>query len=105
MPIVEFMGKRFQTDEAGFLENYENWCDEWVEWIKQQEGIVEITEEHRSVMNFIREYYERNGIAPMIRVLSKKTGLPKERFWELWRSGPGDGACKMAGLAKPAGCV
>jgi dissimilatory sulfite reductase related protein len=105
MPVVEFKGKRFMTDESGFLQNYENWSDEWVEYIKQSEGIQEITEEHWSVMNVIREYYERNGIAPMIRVLSKRTGCTKERFWELWPSGPGDGACKMAGLAKPAGCV
>ena len=56
-------------------------------------------------MEIIREYYERNGIAPMIRVLSKQTDFTKEYFWELWPSGPGDGACRMAGLSKPAGCV
>jgi tRNA 2-thiouridine synthesizing protein E len=31
MPTVEFMGKEFTVDEDGFIDSYENWCDEWVQ--------------------------------------------------------------------------
>ena len=39
MPTVEFMGKEFTVDEDGFIDSYENWCDEWVQWVKKEEGI------------------------------------------------------------------
>ncbi|MCK5071467.1 MAG: TusE/DsrC/DsvC family sulfur relay protein, partial [Desulfocapsa sp.] len=41
----------------------------------------------------------------MVRILSKTTGFPLKRIYELFPSGPGKGACKMAGLPKPTGCV
>jgi TusE/DsrC/DsvC family sulfur relay protein len=41
----------------------------------------------------------------MVRILSKVTGFKLKHIYELFPSGPGKGACKMAGLAKPTGCV
>ena len=69
------------------------------------EGIGEMTEEHQKVLDALQEYYKKNGIAPMVRILSKTTGFPLQRIYELFPSGPGKGACKMAGLPKPTGCV
>ncbi len=53
----------------------------------------------------LQDYYKKNGIAPMVRILSKVTGFKLKHIYELFPSGPGKGACKMAGLAKPTGCV
>ena len=53
----------------------------------------------------IVDYYKKNGIAPMVRILSKNTGYKLKEVYELFPSGPGKGACKMAGLPKPTGCV
>jgi TusE/DsrC/DsvC family sulfur relay protein len=72
---------------------------------KKEEGIDELNEEHTKVVEVLREYYEKNGIAPMVRVLSKVTGFKLKHIYELFPSGPGKGACKMAGLPKPTGCV
>jgi TusE/DsrC/DsvC family sulfur relay protein len=105
MPSVEFMGKTFTVDEDGFIDSYDNWCNEWVQWVKNQEGIEELNEEHQKVIEVLRDYYEKNGIAPMVRVLSKVTGFKLKHIYELFPSGPGKGACKMAGLPKPTGCV
>ena len=105
MAIVEYGGKTFTVDEDGFIDDYKTWSEEWVEYVKTQEGIKELTEEHRNVINVLREYYEKNGIAPMVRVLSKVTGFKLKHIYELFPSGPGKGACKMAGLPKPTGCV
>lgn len=41
----------------------------------------------------------------MVRVLSKVTKFKLKHIYELFPSGPGKGACKMAGLPKPTGCV
>ena len=41
----------------------------------------------------------------MVRIMTKVTGYKLKQIYELFPSGPGKGACKMAGLAKPTGCV
>jgi len=105
MATAEFMGKTFTVDEDGFIDDYSNFCPEWVQWVKTQEGIEELTEEHEKVVTVLQEYYEKNGIAPMVRILSKVTGFKLKHIYELFPSGPGKGACKMAGLPKPTGCV
>jgi dissimilatory sulfite reductase related protein len=105
MPTVEFKGKTFSVDEDGFIDDYKNWSEEWVEYVKKQEGITELNDEHRKTIEVLRDYYEANGIAPMVRVLSKLTSFKLKHIYELFPSGPGKGACKMAGLPKPTGCV
>jgi TusE/DsrC/DsvC family sulfur relay protein len=45
------------------------------------------------------------GIAPMIRKLCKETGFKLNEIYGLFPSGPAKGACKLAGLPKPTGCV
>jgi dissimilatory sulfite reductase related protein len=105
MATVDYRGKTFTVDEDGFIDSYENWNEEWVQWVKNQEGIEELNDEHKKVITVLQEYYEKNGIAPMVRILSKVTGFKLKHIYELFPSGPGKGACKMAGLPKPTGCV
>jgi tRNA 2-thiouridine synthesizing protein E len=105
MPTIVHNGKSFEVDEDGFLLKGDDWNPEWVDYVKGTEGIPELTDEHQKVIDALQEYYKKNGIAPMVRILSKTTGFPLKRIYELFPSGPGKGACKMAGLPKPTGCV
>lgn len=105
MPAVEHMGKTFPVDEEGFLADMDLWGPEWVDYIRIQEDIDELNEDHWAVINMLQEYYKENGIAPMVRILANVTGFKLKYIYELFPSGPGKGACKMAGLAKPEGCV
>ncbi len=106
MATVEHNGKTYNVDEDGFLTNgMEEWDEGWTEYVKSLEGISEMTDEHNKIISILQEYYKKNGIAPMVRILSKTTGFPLKRIYELFPSGPGKGACKMAGLPKPTGCV
>jgi len=105
MPTVEFEGHVFNVDEDGFIDDFKNWNEAWVRYVKQQEGIEELTEDHWKVIKVLQDYYKKNGIAPMVRILSKVTGYSLKKIYELFPSGPGKGACKMAGLPKPTGCV
>src|SRR5210317_595457 len=102
MATIEHGGKAYDVDEDGFLTKG---MEDWDEYVKSVEGIGEMTEEHQKVIDALQEYYKKNGIAPMVRILSKTTGFPLKRIYELFPSGPGKGACKMAGLPKPTGCV
>lgn len=105
MATLEHNGKTFEVDEDGFMLNQDEWDEDWVDYVKSVEGISELTDEHTKVVDALQEYYKKNGIAPMVRILSKTTGYPLKRIYELFPSGPGKGACKMAGLPKPTGCV
>lgn len=105
MPTVEFQGNTFNVDEDGFIDSFENWNEAWVQLVKKEEGIDELNEEHKKVIEVLQDYYKKNGIAPMVRILSKLTGFKLKHIYELFPSGPGKGACKMAGLPKPTGCV
>ena len=106
MATAEYNGKEFTIDEDGFIEEYEaGKCEEWIQYVKNEEGIDELNDEHRLVIKMLQEYYEKNGIAQMVRVLSKVTKFKLKHIYELFTSGPGKGACKMAGLPKPTGCV
>ncbi|MGE4551658.1 MAG: TusE/DsrC/DsvC family sulfur relay protein [Desulfovibrionaceae bacterium] len=105
MAQIEFKGQKFEVDEDGFLLSFEQWSPEWVEYVKEQEGIAELSDDHKKVVEFLQDYYKKNGIAPMVRILSKVTGFKLKQIYELFPSGPGKGACKMAGLPKPTGCV
>jgi dissimilatory sulfite reductase related protein len=106
MPTIEHNGSTFNVDEDGFLtKGMEEWNQNWVDYVKSIEGISELTDEHNKIIDTLQEYYKKNGIAPMVRILSKTTGFPLKRIYELFPSGPGKGACKMAGLPKPTGCV
>ena len=106
MATVEHNGKTYNVDEDGFLTNgMEEWDEGWVTYVKGMEGITDMTDEHNKIISILQEYYKKNGIAPMVRILSKTTGFPLKRIYELFPSGPGKGACKMAGLPKPTGCV
>ena len=105
MAIVEHMGKSFEIDEDGFIDAFESWNPEWVDYVKASEGIQELTEEHWKVIHVLQDYYQKHDIAPMVRILTKVTDYKLKHIYELFPSGPGKGACKMAGLPKPTGCV
>lgn len=105
MPEVTYNSKTFEVDEDGFLCNFADFGPEWIEYVQKSEGILEIVDAHHQIITFLQEYYQRNGIAPMVRAICKNTGFKLKEIYELFPSGPGRGACRMAGLPKPTGCV
>lgn len=106
MPEIEVDGKKISLNEEGFLQNPGEW-DERVAMVlaEKEEGIKELTEDHWSVINYIRNYYLEKNLAPMVRKVCKNTGFQLKYIFELFPSGPAKGACKIAGLPKPDGCV
>lgn len=105
MPIFEVQGKSYEVDEDGFLQNPEIWNEDVAKDFSTTEGVTELTEEHWKVIHYLRNYYLQYGIAPMIRKLCKETGFKLNKIYDLFPSGPAKGACKLAGLPKPTGCV
>jgi tRNA 2-thiouridine synthesizing protein E len=105
MSIVELEGLQVDVDEDGFIQEPDQWTQELAAVIAHTEDVPELTEDHWKVINYLRDYYQQFGIAPMIRKLCKETGFQLKYIYELFPSGPAKGACKIAGLPKPTGCV
>lgn len=105
MPVVELQGISVEVDEDGFIQSPESWTEQLACGLATLEDVPELTPEHWKVINYLRDYYKQYGIAPMIRKLCKDTGFPLKTIYELFPSGPAKGACKIAGLPKPTGCV
>jgi len=105
MSIIEIDNRQFEVDGDGFLQNPQIWDEEVARLLAKHDGTGELTEKHFAVVNFIREYWLENDMAPMVRSLCKAAGIRLREVYELFPMGPAKGACKIAGLPKPDGCV
>lgn len=105
MPIFESGSIKIEVDEDGFIFDSGQWNTEIANAFAVADGIAEMTEGHWKIANYLREYFLKFGIAPPIRKLCKETGFSLKNIYELYPSGPAKGACKVAGLTKPTGCV
>jgi len=98
-------GHEVEVDEDGFIQQPELWDAPLALALAQTDGVTELTDSHWKVIHYIRNYFQEFEIAPMIRKLCKETGFTLREIYDLFPSGPAKGACKVAGLPKPTGCV
>jgi len=94
-----------EIDEDGFIQEPALWNDSVAVALAVTEGVDDLTEKHWKLVRYLREYYLKFGVAPMIRKLCKDTGFKLNEVYEMFPTGPAKGACKVAGLPKPTGCV
>ncbi|MFC1962891.1 TusE/DsrC/DsvC family sulfur relay protein [Chloroflexota bacterium] len=110
MAKTTFGGVEVEIDEDGFLQEPEKWTKEMAEDIAKSEaayaeGENQMGEDHWKVVDYLRNYFLQYEIAPPIRMLTKQTGIDHKKIYVLFPRGPAVGACKVAGLPKPTGCV
>lgn len=105
MANIEFENHTYELDGDGFMLQPEQWTEGLANAIAQADGIENLTEDHWKVIRCIRHNYEEKGIAPMVRVICKESGLKLKDIYTLFPLGPARGACRVAGLPKPEGCV
>lgn len=105
MPEIDVNGKKVEVDEDGFLVNLADWDESVAKFLAEQEGIEELGEDHWKLINYLKNYFDEYGIAPMVRKMTKESGFTLKEIYDLFPSGPAKGACKIAGLPKPTGCV
>jgi tRNA 2-thiouridine synthesizing protein E len=98
-------GKQVEVDDDGFIQDQDVWDEAVAASLAKSEGVSEMTDDHWKVVNCIREYYFEYKMAPMVRKLCQRTGFKLREIYKLFPKGPAKGACKVAGLPKPAGCV
>jgi len=98
-------GMEIEIDEDGFIQEPDKWNREVAEDLAKTENAFPMGDEHWKLVNYLRDYYIKFGIAPPIRMVVKQTGIDLKKIYVLFPDGPAKGACKVAGLPKPTGCV
>ena len=102
---IEIAGKQVEFNEDGFMLRPELWDDDVARAIAREDGIDEMGEKHWVIVRFIRKYWEEHDLAPPVWVLCKVGGVTVRQVFKLFPLGPARGACRIAGLPKPDGCV
>jgi tRNA 2-thiouridine synthesizing protein E len=105
MSKVILGGKELEIDEDGFIQEPEKWDKAVAEDIAKTEEAYPMGDDHWKVVNYLRNYFLEFEIAPPIRMITRQTGIDLKTIYKLFPGGPAKGACKVAGLPKPTGCV
>ncbi|MCX8649013.1 TusE/DsrC/DsvC family sulfur relay protein [Gilliamella sp. B2776] len=105
------MLEQIQTDDNGYLKNWQDWTADLVPLLAEKESI-ELTDAHWEVILFVRDFYLEYKTSPAIRALvramEKKFGIEKGNsryLYKLFPEGPAKQATKLAGLPKPVKCI
>lgn len=106
----EFSGKKYRVYPKGNLVDSSEWTAELADFLAGKEGI-KLTEKHWVVLNFLRQFYFKYGITPMVKLLVKHLAreishkLSEDEMYELFPEGPARQGSRIAGLPEPQGCI
>ena len=67
--IIKVGDTVFPLDFRGHLKTYSLWTPQLMEWFAQQEG-VELSREHREIIQFIRDIFEKRSVHPVVRIVT-----------------------------------
>lgn len=100
-----------ELDKDGYLVNLQDWSESVASELARQLDI-ELTDQHWEILYLIRDFHERRGISPVMRILvkmvEKEFGPDKGNslyLLKLFPESPARVASKIAGLPRPANCI
>jgi TusE/DsrC/DsvC family sulfur relay protein len=68
--VVEAGERRFETDQEGYIQDMDAWCEDFAKALAASEGLV-LSEEHWQVIRYIREYYLEHQVQATVRDMIK----------------------------------
>ena len=99
--------QQIPRDEEGYLLDTRDWYPELAETLAA-ECDLELTDERRVVVEYVRRYFDENGRVPEARTLLKHLAAlwgpengTRRSLYRLFPRGYGQQACKIAGMTKP----
>jgi len=98
-------GQEVAVDDEGFMTDPSQWSDDIAEVLAKQIAIDTLTDEHWSVIRFLREDFEQEGQTATIRRVSTVAGVPTKQLYTLFPKKPAKKMAYISGLPKPKGCV
>ncbi len=105
MPTKSVAGTAVDTNDEGFFTNPDQWTEAMAPELAAAEGIDPLTDQHWTVIRFMRKEYAEKGTGPTVRVLGKTSGVTVKELYQLFPKGPAKIAARIAGIPKPRGCI
>ncbi|MFI1564301.1 TusE/DsrC/DsvC family sulfur relay protein [Streptomyces sp. NPDC020490] len=105
MPTATYDGTAVPVDDEGFFTDAGLWTEPMAAQIAKECGIDTLTDQHWTVIRFMRAQYAEKGTGPTVRVLGKTSGVSVKELYQLFPKGPAKTAAKIAGIPKPRGCI
>ncbi|MEZ5454370.1 MAG: TusE/DsrC/DsvC family sulfur relay protein [Thiothrix sp.] len=98
----------YQRDTEGYLVHPEDWDADIAAKLAAEENI-ELGDEHWSILEFVRDYWEEHKIIPDIRHVASHTAqeqgidkkTAKQQLFRLFPYGYVKQTCKIAGMQRP----
>ena len=102
------MNAQVLRDSEGYLVDTDEWSEDFSEVAAAEEGII-LNDDHWSVINFMRGYFDEHQIAPDVRHVTRYLAIvnecskkeAKKIVFDLFPYGYVKQACKIAGMKKP----
>lgn len=90
---------KYAVTDLGFLEQFDKWDEGFAHqniagW-KLPHGL---TDRHREIIHYLRDYYRENGNIPTVYQTCKANDLDVQELYDLFPEGYRRGACRIAGL-------
>jgi len=97
----------------GYLRNPEDWNEDLARQLASEWNGLEFTDEHFSILNFVREFHEEHQVTPDVRDATKyltQNGMDKKEakkyLFKLFPNGYMQQGVQLAGMRRPtAWCV
>ena len=101
MSTLEYNGKKIRVDENGFLADQNDWNEEVALALASQEGFDSLSTEQMEIIHFMREYFLKYKVFPILNNICRIAHQPKQCVDNQFTD-PGK-AWKIAGLPKQEG--
>ena len=104
-------GRKIKIDpDTGYLKNLGDWNEHVANALARKDGLDQLTPAHWEIITFLRSYYEKYGLSPLVKILTlevRKTFGPEKGntkyLYDLFPQGPSASGCRIAGIPKAVG--
>ncbi len=91
--------------DDGFLKQMSSWTRDIAAELAEKNDIGPLIEDHWVIIEYVQDFYKKNGRGPSIVRIGKQTGFNSDYICELFPCGVARGAYRLAGLPRPSGCL
>jgi len=105
MGILTLNGKSYALDDMGFLVDFHQWDENFVEAMAPRAQILNgLTKEHWQIIRHIRNSFSTSGFCPLVYETCRANNLRLHDLKALFPTGYLRGACLLAGIPYKEGC-
>lgn len=101
MKTLQWHDKKILVDGEGYLVNQDTWDEEVAKALAEHEGLHDLTAEQLDIIRFMRDYFMKYRVFPILNHVCRIAHQPKECVNEQFVNP--EKAWKIAGLPKQDG--